>query len=226
MRYKAVLLDFYGTLVEEDDAIVGRLIHRLAAASPLDPEPHAIGQFWSQQFTALCTAAYGAAFKSQRQLEVESLQTVLEVYQVKLDPVALAEELFAYWRAPQVCADTHRFLTAVSLPLCMVSNIDTMDLEGAIQHHGWRFDALITSEHCRAYKPRPEVFRAALERVGLAPDQVVHIGDSWRADVHGAQQMGMDVIWINRRQRSLPESAPPPMVIVSNIAEVLAYLAG
>lgn len=224
MRYKAVCLDFRGTLVEEDDAILERLIHQVAAASPLAPEPHTIGQFWSQQFTALCTAAHGAVFKPQRQLVVESLQAVLGVYQAKLDAVALAEELFTYWQAPQVCAGTRRFLASVSLPMCIVSNIDTGDLECALRHHGWRFDTLITSEACRAYKPRPEIFRSALGRVGLGPDQAVHAGDSWRADVHGAQQVGMDVIWVNWRQQPLPESAFPPTAIVSDVAEVLAYL--
>jgi len=45
-------------------------------------------------------------------------------------------------------------------------------------------------------KPEPHLFRVALQRLGLPPQVVVMVGDSLRADIHGAQQVGLHTIWI------------------------------
>jgi HAD superfamily hydrolase (TIGR01509 family) len=44
-------------------------------------------------------------------------------------------------------------------------------------------------------KPGPEIFRWAFERLGVRGDEVVHIGDSWAADVEGALGVGARAIW-------------------------------
>jgi 2-haloacid dehalogenase len=85
-----------------------------------------------------------------------------------------------------------------------VSNIDRSDIEAAISHHGLVVDLVVTSEDARAYKPRPEPFRLALDLLGLRPDQVLHVGDSLTADVGGANALGIPVAWVNRKGKSTP----------------------
>jgi HAD superfamily hydrolase (TIGR01509 family) len=46
-------------------------------------------------------------------------------------------------------------------------------------------------------KPDPRIFRAALSGLGLAPEEVVHIGDDVTADVAGAAAVGMRTVWFN-----------------------------
>lgn len=58
-------------------------------------------------------------------------------------------------------------------------------------------DALIVSEAAGVSKPDPAIFRAALEAVGAEPHEAVMIGDSWTADVLGAQAAGIRAIWFN-----------------------------
>lgn len=43
----------------------------------------------------------------------------------------------------------------------------------------------------RYRKPNPNIFRIALDRSGLPPEQVLFVGDSPRADIEGARRMGM-----------------------------------
>jgi len=50
-------------------------------------------------------------------------------------------------------------------------------LQAVLNHHGITVDIVVTSEDARAYKPRPEPFRLALQRLGLAATDVIHIGD-------------------------------------------------
>jgi putative hydrolase of the HAD superfamily len=40
-------------------------------------------------------------------------------------------------------------------------------------------------------KPAPEIFRVALEKLGVAADDAVHIGDTAWADVDGARAAGV-----------------------------------
>jgi len=47
-------------------------------------------------------------------------------------------------------------------------------------------------------KPDPRIFAAACERLGCAPNEVLHVGDDLRLDVHGALDAGMQAAWVRR----------------------------
>ena len=47
-------------------------------------------------------------------------------------------------------------------------------------------------------KPHPPIFRAALQRANVPPNEVLHIGDQIRSDVAGAQNMGMQAALLDR----------------------------
>lgn len=65
-------------------------------------------------------------------------------------------------------------------------------------------DVLVVSEEAGVSKPHPYIFRLALERLECAAGDVVMVGDSWAADVVGAQAAGIRPIWFN------PEGIPAP----------------
>jgi putative hydrolase of the HAD superfamily len=50
-------------------------------------------------------------------------------------------------------------------------------------------------------KPDPAMFEAACERLGMQPEQIVHVGDDPHSDVLGAAQMGWKTVWINRTNK-------------------------
>jgi len=49
-----------------------------------------------------------------------------------------------------------------------------------------------------AAKPDPGIFHAACARLGLAPHDVLHVGDSIEADVLGATRAGLRSCWLKR----------------------------
>ena len=51
--------------------------------------------------------------------------------------------------------------------------------------------AVVTSEEAGADKPDPGVFRLALSKLGLGPDEAVMIGDDPRGDMDGARAAGI-----------------------------------
>lgn len=160
-------------------------------------------------------SAWGEVPNTQRAIEIESLRRLLERYQVDLKASELAARLFAHWQAPAVFDDARRFLRHNTLPVCIVSNIDTADLRAACTHAGWEFEFLVTSESCRSYKPRAEMFQSALEMLGCQPQEALHVGDSLASDVQGAQALGIDVVWVNRALKPLPGGIAPTYTVAT-----------
>ncbi|MCC5852030.1 MAG: HAD-IA family hydrolase [Alkalimonas sp.] len=52
-------------------------------------------------------------------------------------------------------------------------------------------------------KPFPDLFLAAAKRLQVAPQQILHIGDSHRADVMGALTAGCQAAWLDHHQKPI-----------------------
>lgn len=57
-------------------------------------------------------------------------------------------------------------------------------------------------------KPMPHIFRAALARLGVPPEEAVMVGDSLRSDIVGAQAVGLRTIWLAPRGATPGEIRP------------------
>ena len=68
-------------------------------------------------------------------------------------------------------------------------------------------DALIVSERVGVSKPDAAIFAAALEQVACRADEAVMVGDSWTADIAGAQAAGIRPIWFNPMALPIPEGS-------------------
>ncbi|HTW55132.1 MAG TPA: HAD family hydrolase [Thermoplasmata archaeon] len=56
---------------------------------------------------------------------------------------------------------------------------------------GPRFRAVVTSCELGVAKPDPMIFAAGARCLGVAPAEVLHVGDRWDLDVEGARRAGM-----------------------------------
>lgn len=225
-RPRALLLDFYGTLVHDDTTVIQAICREVSRSVPT-ASPGEVARTWSSAFSALTAASHGPKFRLQRDLARVSLADTARYYHSEADPGSLLEAQFAYWRRPPIHLGA-RELLAARLPACAVSNIDRADLDAALAHHGLGgcFAHLVTSQDERAYKPRPEIFTAALGLLGLGPHEVIHVGDSLTSDVAGAARLGMPVAWVNSRRRPVPGAGPRPTYEVTELGELLALLDG
>ena len=92
-------------------------------------------------------------------------------------------------------------LRDADLKLAIVSNWDTplfplLERLG-IAHY---FDT-ITASHdvrVRSAKPDPHIFEYTLKKVGVTAEETVHVGDTFEADIIGAQGVGIRPILIDR----------------------------
>jgi 2-haloacid dehalogenase/putative hydrolase of the HAD superfamily len=211
MRYQAVLLDFYGTLVREDDDLILDIGRQIAADARIQCTAEAVAKHWSQLFVDACKRSLGPTFRRQHEIELTTLDLVLGRFQSSLEPQELVAPMVADRRDPTPVAGAEAFLDALTtapVQVCIVSNIDDDDLYAALHALGWDMDHVVTSESCRAYKPRPEMFYRALHLLGREVEEAVHIGDSRQSDVAGATDIGLDTIWANHVVRPRGDISP------------------
>lgn len=211
---KAVFADFYGTIVFEDGENVSKISNRIYETGNAQSVSE-IGSYWWNRFQKLFENAYGENFRTQRELETQSLIDTIEHFGSSEDGVKLSNEMFEYWVKPPIFEESKQFFDACPVPIYIVSNIDRSDVLQAIEYHGLKPAGVFTSEDARSYKPRKELFEYALEKTGLSPDEVVHIGDSLSSDVKGASSAGIKAIWVNRGNREVPEG----VTAVKNLLE-------
>ncbi len=109
------------------------------------------------------------------------------------------------------------------LKLAVATNCSVPLGNQAAARVGVPFDAVITSEETGFYKPRAEVYQAALARLGLPASQVLFVAGS-ASDVPGAAGVGMDVVWHNRAGLPARDSTQP--LLMAERLEPLLALAG
>jgi len=67
------------------------------------------------------------------------------------------------------------------------------------------WDAALSSEDTGFLKPHPQSFLLLAEKLGVAPGEVLYVGNSYSYDVLGARAAGMPAAHLSRRRR--PDSA-------------------
>jgi len=85
--------------------------------------------------------------------------------------------------------------------------------------------ALVVSDAFGLRKPRAEIFAEVVARLGVAPSETLHVGDSLRADVAGAANAGLRTAWITRRVGDVPgalaaHEGPRPDHVIGDLAEL------
>jgi 2-haloacid dehalogenase/putative hydrolase of the HAD superfamily len=221
---RAILLDFYGTVVEEDHGPIAAICDQVARASSQAVTPREVGAYWGRRFGELCSESHGSTFRTQREVERISLQDTLWHFDADLDGEQLSQVLYDYWARPALFPESKSVIAQCSPPICLVSNIDDVDLRSALRHTDLSFDLVVTSDGCRAYKPRAEPFVEALSVLGLSSGEVLHVGDSLGSDVRGAKAQGISVLWINRKGRSLPPDHTAPDYVSTDLSGLLDVL--
>jgi putative hydrolase of the HAD superfamily len=117
-------------------------------------------------------------------------------------------------------------LTAAGIRLCVISNFVWSapelihDLE-LVRH----FEKLVISARVGFQKPNAGIFQHALEQMAAAPDQAMHVGDSYRADVMGARNVGIRAALIargaNDPARLRDEHSDPDLLVLSDLNDLL-----
>ena len=107
-------------------------------------------------------------------------------------------------------------------PMVLVSNFYG-NVESVLSDFGLRhfFDSIIESAVVGVRKPDPKIFALGVEALGLEPEQVLVVGDSYKKDIVPAESLGCKVLWLKGKGWTADEDAVMHPNIIKNISEVL-----
>ena len=86
---------------------------------------------------------------------------------------------------------------------------------------GAHFHASISAHEFGVGKPDRRIFHAAAAAAGVAPHEVLHVGDDAALDVLGGLDAGMQTVWVNRGQHDWPHEVTPHLT-VSDLGQLCA----
>src|SRR5438128_3564685 len=166
--------DCYGTLVDWEGGL-GAFLYDLALRQE-DAAPPA-GRKLRERWEAIQFELIGGEYRPYREILAESLRAWMEERDHRWAP-ELGDALLRSMRSWQPFPDTRPALTRArenGLRLAIVSNSDRDIIEHTLRHIGVPFDAVVTAEDARAYKPSDAIFTHALERLGTPPEDILHV---------------------------------------------------
>ncbi len=220
-KFDVLFLDFYGTVTGGDRQAVEDASVQVVAELGLAMSGAEFAEAWGRLFFTAADDRNHQRFANLYEIECESLVATLESLGHRgVDPEPFVNPLKAYWASPSIQPEAAEALAAMPIPICLVSNADTADLLSAVERHSLRFEHIITSEEAQCYKPDPAIFRQAMAAMDVAPDRVIHAGDSLHADVNGAEQLGITTAWVCREGRIFDVGEKKPDHKVSCLKEL------
>lgn len=220
MKPKAIFIDFYGTICGGDRAAVERACENIVESFDLPLTAAEFAIEWGTAFFPLLETCNHNDFRTLHEIEMTSLHGVLSPRVGDFDPAPFVQVLEDYWSSPPAYEDAVEFLDQADVPVCVVSNADTVHLERAIGRLSLRPDAVVSSEHARSYKPDGAIFEKAMSTLGVGAEEVIHIGDSLHSDIDGAGQAGIRSVWIHRDDRIHDVGTATPDHTVRSLTEV------
>jgi FMN phosphatase YigB (HAD superfamily) len=124
---------------------------------------------------------------------------------------------------------TVRTLAGDGVPLGIVSSaVYHPFLEWTLERFGIRdaFAVVTTSASAGYYKSRPEIYWQTLHRLNAVPATSVHVGDSVRFDVGGAQRAGMRTVLVGNNQHAPEPLGPVPDLVVPDLQDAAPRIIG
>jgi FMN phosphatase YigB (HAD superfamily) len=235
-RLRAVTFDFWNTLMYEGPD--GLVAPRVAAWAGILEEAGRPVEPWRIEVAhGRAFASYQAAWKANRQYKVaEATACMLDELGVAV-PAGVTAELVAAFRTAGQASQIYpcpgveaglRQLRDAGIACSIVCDIGLTPspvLRDRLAEHGLLdlFDSWAFSDEVGIYKPAPEIFLHALNRLDVQPMEAVHVGDRLRTDVAGARALGMMSVRYSGIYDD-PEPGPEADLVVHDLAQLPAAL--
>lgn len=191
---QVLTFDCYGTLIDWESGIFSALRPLLAAHGKALSDAQIL-----ELYSELEPSCQQGQFRPYR----EVLQAVVRGFAERLgfptsDAAArsLPESLPNWKPFPDTVAALRKLKTRFKLAI--VSNTDDDLFAASARHLQVAFDYVITAQQARAYKPSLAIFKLALQKIGVPPQRVLHVGQSIYHDVLPAKSLGLATVWVKR----------------------------
>ncbi|MFH1409879.1 MAG: HAD family hydrolase [Nanoarchaeota archaeon] len=191
---KAILFDFWGTLVENG---VYSPVRQVRTILRLD-----------MPFQEYIVAFEECFMVKKWDSLSEAFTAVCKTFDIKADTLMI-ERLVGMWNKNTLLSkpfpETLEVLDDLKrdFKIGLVSNTDQFSVEQVLEKYKLLdlLDGVALSYETGALKTNPNLFKAALKKMKLKPDQTIMVGDSLESDMKGAENAGIKGVLVDRRGR-------------------------
>jgi 2-haloalkanoic acid dehalogenase type II len=212
-RIRAVAFDCYGTLIDFDERAFSVAVHDLLETHGID---HVHGEaVWAKWMDS--ARDYAKHHGRDPEAPIDGCEPAFERFaevwphhfQHAFDATGVdtigtdtaMTHLFALLSKAPAYVEVEEVLPALrraGFTVAVASNADDAHLYPVLQNAGIDVDMVVTSESVRSYKPRRPFFDSLCDRLGMAREEILFVGDSPFSDVRGAHNAGLPVYWVRR----------------------------
>ncbi len=223
-----VIFDMFNTLVKDGELYWVESFQRVIEQQRLNVSAAELRREWStgdQSFREQRVTGR-VPFESYRQAWQRSFQRTFASLGLNGDSERAVESLIGDMGRRPLHDDTTEALEWLQgkYRVAVLSNVDDCVLDVCLERLDYPFEAALSSEAARCYKPRPELFGQLVGRLGIRPEEAVYVGDKQYEDVQGARDSGIGSFWINRDEVATNPDLPHPDYCAKTLLELPAWL--
>jgi 2-haloacid dehalogenase len=213
MLPEALVFDAYGTLYD---------VHSVAARceSCWPGKGAQLSQLWrAKQLEYTWQRSLMQRYVPFSTVTREALAYACEALGLELR-VAQMEGLMSEYLRLAPYPDVADSLKNLRMKQAILSNGSPDMLLPLVQSSGLRFDAVISVDALKIFKPAPGVYALAVQKLGVAKDKIGFVSSNcW--DALGAKSYGFSVYWINRGNAPVDRLGFKPDRVLKSLNEIL-----
>jgi putative hydrolase of the HAD superfamily len=214
MPIRAIVFDAVGTLIHPQPSAPD-VYAQTAAAHGVTLTAHEIRQRFLAAYRAEESRDRAANWATSESREVERWRTIVAESLPGADAEACFRHLYAHyaqphaWRVDVDAAHVFAMLRERGIRLGLASNYDSR-LESVIAGHAELRSldpTVVISSQIGVRKPSPCFFASVAQRLAMAQDAILYVGDDVDNDFHGATNAGLHAVLLDPHDRH-PTLAP------------------
>ena len=209
----AYVFDAYGTLFD---------VHSVQARCEAFWPGHGmrLSQLWrSKQLEYTWLRSLMGRYAPFSQVTKEALELSCAALSLPLDGERLGI-LLAEYRRLSLFPEVKHALGKLKAKRAILSNGSPDMLDPLVAQSGLAFDAVLSVDALRIFKPAPQVYQLAVDRLATPREEIGFVSSNgW--DAAGAKSFGFRVYWINRADAPVERLGFQPDRVVKSLDEIL-----
>jgi len=217
MSLQALVFDAYGTLYD-----VHSVIERCDQLWP--GKGAALSQLWrTKQLEYTWQRTLMRRYAPFSQITKDALEYCCAALKLPLD-AGKADTLWQAYLRLAPYPDVPGALQALAgRKMAILTNGSPDMIDPLVKHSGLKFDAVLSVDAVKQFKPVPEVYQLAIDRLGVAKESIGFVSSNcW--DALGAKSFGFRVYWINRTGAPVDKLGFQPDGLLSTLGDLPAAL--
>jgi 2-haloacid dehalogenase len=224
---KALMFDFYGTIVDMQGGLVEAITPYLASKEYTANSPSRVVTWWRRTHfeNSMIDALLHRDHTPYREIGRQTVDYTLEragIEHTDEEVRHLVSQIERLRPFPDV-VDALADVKAHGLALVILSNGDPDMLASGVPYSGTDhlWDRVISVSEAGSFKPHRDTYQTAARLIDLDPSAVLFVANH-AFDCVGAKAAGMRTAFVDRRKRPFGNSTYAPDLVVADFAELAA----